>query len=312
MSIPQVSYFQNTTLQGLGVDLVRRRIHTELDELNNFLTPENDFCIQSIITWKNSLRNAIQHPRPLEVVRQYLIQFENILRNPASPDAPFSAELFGDKALPVIQCMVAKMRNPQSVLYSASFDQAALRILMEARRRDQFQEVQQVLLEQLRQMEAIHIRLNHEQDALINSALEPMLNMVRQQETASNEHITRIARQHIDTVNRLLPRVEQIRQNDLEQRVIHRETITRLQNQARDADAEVEQLQRQLTRNSGQLDELSREAVQLQVRIKEVESHIAKNKEGWLESIACIAASIAISWALKRPVIITPNSVNTF
>lgn len=313
MAIPPVTNLQNPLLQGLGVDLLRRRIHAELDELDNLLTPVNDLHIQSIATWRNSLLGIInQYQNPREIVRQYLNQFENILRNPVAPDAPYPAELFGDRTLPSIRLMVAKMRDPHSVFYSENFDQEATRILAETRRSDQIRSVQQVLLEQLRNMEATRTRLDQEQDNLVNEELAPILNLVREAEAEANEHIARVAREHLQTVREIMPRVERMAQNDQEQRAANQENINRLRKAASEVEAEIQRLNLQLNANRNQLDGLGRETTQLQVQIKQVEAEIAKNKAGWLEQVVCIAASIAISWILKRPVVITPNGAQTF
>jgi len=292
---------------GHGDDILRRRIFAELAEFNNQLPRHiamiNDDRIRSVAAWVSSFLKVLSHPEPghypnaQEILRQYAELLIEKLRGPGvPPGTPFPPEMYGDRAHPIIRFIVAKLRDPTSLFYSQRFDHEALRVLAPQ------------LLEQLQQMEADNARQIAE-EAQHMPRLQALMGRVNQRKIAHQERVDQAARAGLEAGQRIRDRAEILGRNDLEDREMIREAIVRERQEAENLRAETVQLERQLENTDVQVGQLQRAAVHLQVEINQLRSEIADKKSNWLEQVVCIAASIAVSWILEHPVIITPNGV---
>lgn len=288
-------------------DPARIRIIEELQEILQRLglpdSPSNDPCIQLITAWCLSYTRTLFYSgnnNYAAISQSYVVELERIFQSPT--DATFPIELFGNRPLPLIRYLVARMRDPRSVIYSQRLDQQANQILA------QQQQTQDRLRAQLRRIET-QFAANRAAEAQAGGDMQALRERIRQRESAFQERADAADRRMRERSQQLRHEIEQAAQRDQEQRAIRLEAARKLRQEIEEVNIETRRLQHQLDGTRAEIREIDRANTQLQVEINQLRSEIADKKAGWLEQLGCIALSIAVSWILEKPVIITPHSV---
>lgn len=288
----------------------RVRIAAELAELGDLLehpdNPPNDPRIQGIAAWRTSFLLALRHPDPQAVINAFVPELVRFLRNPQDVEQEFPAELFGDRPIPIIQVIVQKLRNRNSLFYSELFDQEAVRVLaaIPAVVQNVEANIPAALLEQLRQIEANSAQ-QVQQEVQGMEGIQALRGRLQQREVNLQANIDRVARENMEAGQRIQDEAERLRLIDLDQRAIMLEAAERQRQEAENLRAENVRLQQNLVHAGSQLGELERATVQLQVEINRAKAEMADSKSNWLKDVVCIVASVVISYYLQRPVIIT-------
>ena len=109
-----------------------RRIRAELVEIKKALQKcraVQDPVFGYLRGWYQNFNQALSQTQtqlhqvhPNEVIGRYQAELERFFENPLDPDNPFPPELFGIEVPPLVQFMVAKLRNRTSLLHSARMD----------------------------------------------------------------------------------------------------------------------------------------------------------------------------------------------
>lgn len=304
----------------VGEDKLRMPVKAELKELFNQLQRDRYInepdCVQCISAWHDSLwnvlhdRNSNRYPKLQEIIRLYVEELILILRGPDGAQATFPVELFGDKALPIVQFMVAKMRNPNSVFYSEPFDQEAIRILAGVKIEDDDENIPPEILAQLNQFEAERVKfLEKEMQSM--EKLQALKGRLEQRKVSMQDNIAKVAADASNRGKQLKENVKQSKENDLKQRAIYQEKAAKLRQEIVELNADTNRLQKQLEIAKMEANELEQGIKQLQVNINQLRAAANDTKANWLAQVVCISASITISWILKKPVLITPNGIST-
>jgi hypothetical protein len=298
----------------VGVDQIRVRINGALAEIHRQLvhpnTPANDPRVQSIASWHRGFVKALRHPEPQTVINAFVPELVRLLRSPVAGDLepPFSPELFGPKPMPIIRYLVKQMRDSRSPLYSEPFDQEAVRVLAAAPPQEEEESLDGVpeeLLAQLRQIEAM-IAQQAQIDARGLEVVPPLRERIHQDEVALQADIDRVARRHFEENQRIREETAQLRARDLAQRTAMLEAAEQQRQEANHFRAENVRLQTRLERSEKNSGELARANAQLKQEINTTRSEVADHKANWLSSAICVVASIALSWATGKPIIIIP------
>lgn len=309
--------------------VVKITIQRELNALCDCIAREqmtrnlsSDPFIKSIFIWHNNFSHSLRLPNVNNVVKEYVATLVDLFRSPlnaAGIETSFPAELFGDRPIPLVRFLVEKMRDKSSLYYSEEFDREATEILSRAASQARetadrppieasvggIEGIPQDLLDQLRQIEAIHAeRRGFERES--KSGLLELQNRVRERESGLQERIDRMAKRDREEGQRIRKELERQRQVDSEEREIIITAANRLLEEAERLKGEAEVLQRQLDQNGRNLVELEKAEIQLQAEINKTREELDKNKSNWLVQALCVAASVAISWALQTPVVIIP------
>ncbi len=292
----------------LGNDNLRMAVLAELREVQDQLKryfADNDFRIKCISDWHASFLKVLLDPtKPFpnlrDVIREFVQELVNILRKPGEPDAPFPAELFSDKALPLIQFVVAKMRNTDSLFYSKQFDEEAFRILEKEAPNEG---IPLELLEQLRQIEEMNAKnLEEEAKSMVN--LNALLGRLENRTTTFHAKLDQ-GQQHImKEFQQIRANTKQLQKQDLDQRPMMREAAANLLQEAIYLRGEAQNMQRQIVLAGTQIDEIRRGNMNLQIELNYLRADIAEKKSRWLEDAFCVVASIALSWIFQTPVVI--------
>lgn len=288
-------------------DLVRIRIVDELQEVIKRLglpdCPSNDPCIELITAWSLSYTRLLFYYGNNDysaISQRYVAELERIFQSPI--DATFPIELFGNRPLPLIRYLVAKMRDPHSIFYSSRLDQQARHVLA------QQQQSQDQLRLQLRRIEA-QFAARQTAEAQVKNDMQALKERIKQRELAFNEKTNAAERRMKETAQQLKNDINLAAKRDLEQRAIRLEAAKRLRQEIEEANIETRKLQHQLDINRTEIREIDRANAQLQIEISQLRSEIADKKAGWLGELGCIILSIGASWLLEKPVIITPHGI---
>ncbi len=302
----------------VGADQIRVRINGTLAEIHRQIinpnTPTNDFRVQSIDAWHRGFTRALRHPEPQKVIDAFVPELVGLLRNPADVNGlepPFPPELFGPRAMPIIQYVVEKLRDPHSLLYSQEFDLEAVRVLAAQPTALQNEEneidagIPEELLAQLRQIEANNAQ-QEEVDAEGGQMVHALRGRIHQDEVSLQTDIDRVARHHFEACRDIQEETARLRLNDLNHRTQRLEAANLQRQEAVHFRAENVRLQDRLDRADKSLGELGKANIQLQKEINTTRAEIAENKSNWLTTAACVVASVALSWIFKTKIMIIP------
>jgi hypothetical protein len=287
--------------QVLGIDQVRVRIMGELASLQLEIddAPQDDLLVQMIALWINNFSKSLRHPDPQAVINAYVPELVNILRPPLGP---FPVELFGEQPIPLIRCIVQKLRDSDSLLYSEAFHQEAQQILAAIPPLDG----RAALIKQLRKIEAIMGHQFQRQAVAVNEVRQAVFGQVEQREAQLQERIDRLARCHFAEGQRIAGEIHNLGMQDQELRAKLMDEADRLKRKADELNAGADCLQAELDANRGKIGELERENRQLQIDIDRTRAQIESKKSGWLTQALCIAASVALSYICKTKIVILP------
>jgi hypothetical protein len=304
----------------LGNDILRSPIKFELEEVRYQLHKSRSMdeapCVGSISRWRDvffeamTQRDPNNYPNLKEVTSLFVDELISILRGPVGPETPFPVELFGDKPDPIVQFMVAKLRDPNSVFYSQPFDEEAIRILAQANiiAKDD-QAIPMGLIEQLRQREANKAK-ELEKETLSMSKIEELraqVQRVSQRRVALEVNINRVGRENLEKRTRISEETKRLWQEGLEKNRIMIEKANALRNEAEEVKDRIPLLKEELKLTREEMEKLKQANVQLKSDINQLRNDIDDRKSSWVAEVACIVASVVVSWILKKPVIITPN-----
>lgn len=275
-------------------------IYGELNSIELILVrlPGNNEFTESIAIWHAGFVRALNHPNPQMVIDAFVKELELILRFPGDMDAPLPREIF-EETNPLVRQLISRMTDRHSSLYSE-------RIAQEAQEAHQRPHLPPDVIEQIRRLNAL--RAAREQEAAnyvpeerqLNVRLQQHREIVQAQEEAAMQRVNRAFQD-------LRGDIAGAAAKDLGFREVQLARADQLRNEARELRAEANRLQGRNQETRGAVNAVEQANIQMQVEINNTRAAINDRKSGWLEQVACIVISVVISWALKKPVIVTPN-----
>lgn len=292
--------FQAPTVHDLSKERLLRTVKRDLEEIRQQLPlGERTVLEECIVDWLESFSealNAPNFPHPRTIVKEYVQVVKEILRGPIPSDDPYPRELFGDKPIPAVRCIVAKMRDYNCEFYDEEFDQEG--------------QLPDELFEQIAQIEKIAAK-NLQEEKVAMEELKALEGRIAQQEGALQVQIDQMAQECLQVGQEIKDGIAEVKEQDKALRVDMKETIARQNAKVEALHQENQAIKRDLEINRGKLKEAEAANASLKASVNDLRKKVAKSQGGWLEHLGCIVASVAISWILEKPVMITPNGFHT-
>ncbi len=276
-------------------------IHRELAEIIQLLErlPRNNGFTQSIVIWTEGFVRALNHPNPQSVIERFAKELESILRFPGGENDPLPREIFEDHN-PLLRLIIGKMTDPYSALYSP-------RIAQEKQDTVQGAHLPADVIEQIRKLNALGAQRDQEEANFIPDLNQ--LNARLQWDEEQFQARQAAVMQRVDAEFQALRHdIAEAAANDLAVRNVQIARAEQLLQEARELRADADRLQREIDAVGVDINNVQRANAQLQVEINNTQAAINEKKADWLMQVACLVASVVISWVLECPVTVSAGN----
>lgn len=251
--------------------------------------------------------NSQSHPQVGDLIRGFIEKVETIFRGESKEKRGIlPVELFDEKAPPVVKLLVSKMQDPQSPFYSEGFAKDA-NVILEIKKSPK-PEASLALLEQLRQLEILNKR---QKEVTIEGMdrLNRLKGRLEQNETALKNRVQALGQKNIETAQKLKAEIKEKEESEEDLRNLIKKDLITLFQETDELKKGINAIQQKRVISANQLQEAGKANSQLKNEINKLQSEAKSRKSGWMTKVVCICVSVAASWVLKQPIIITPNGI---
>lgn len=258
-----------------------RKIKAELIQIREELDREslNEPIVHCLLFWHQKFTEALQHPETDRVIFHFQQALERIFENPLKPDTPFSPRLFGIEPFPLVQFLIAKLRNPHSLLYSARIDAAAPRDNPE----EIFARIHAIQRENLQRQEMKMPDLQKFKQRLMDK---------REAQEKRMQEIRSKAEQLL-----LLGQEIQRARDEIH---LFKNTVERLEREVKEHRENISQLNVKIVAVKNATVSLEYQNAQLEVRLNRLEAEIKNEKSQWIKSLGEFVVAVAALWAISK------------
>lgn len=291
------------------IQLPRRLLPEIRAELNEILNALNDADINLpiagvIARWYEEFESFLFSPperirlHPMEVIRRFTGLLENILADPLNRDEPYPEELFGNSPSPMIQFIVGRMRDSNSLLYSERLAAIAPELPLPPERYDDFKDLA-LLQAMAKRIDAFFEGQVLEREAAMPN-LQEVRNRVHRVEIEQQKQLNQIENIARERIAEAQAEIQGLRE-DLRAAAERRDNvIAELQQEAEGLRGEIIELNGQIERLQEEVQAIVRACHELDRSIKQVEADLKENQSNWLSGLGKMAISIAVTWALQQ------------
>lgn len=269
-----------------------RRLAAELKEVEDQLKryDPSDPMVHFMQFWHTQfvgmLRLRNLDPQDLQV--RFVTALESVFKK-----TPFSPELFGERAPPIVKFMIRKMRNQRSVFFSAEVNQAA-EVLERSALRERAQRIK-ALREQ---------RAQQEVRGMLNT--QALIERVREGSRDKNAQIAAIGDQFQADIAPIRQGIEELAQDIPEQERKTTEALAQLRQEIAELKEDIKELKQKQEVVQHNIETVEQELAQLEVATKELEVAINEVKEACagniLLSIGIAVVSAVVTWGFSTAI----------
>lgn len=292
-------------------DGLRPAIKAELEEirkaLQNFRFIDEHPSVELISKWHDQFIEQIttKNHFDLEVVKE---KFTEMLVEIVVP-----VELFHHQPVHIIQLISKKLSDSHSIFYSKPYAENANKVIAETKKIVETQkDIPENVLKQLREVEA-RKKIELEKETKLKAKIEQLrerFQKVQDQKVNLDAKMNSVGQLVLQKVEEQKEKVKAQDHEFNEKNAAILKKVEVLKNAAEEIRDAVPLLNKEIELSAQELQKLKASTVQLQKDVEQTRKDIEESKGGWLTQVLCIAASVAVSIILERPVIITPNSVS--
>ncbi len=269
-------------------NVLRRRIHGDLQDLKEPLAKcsLDDPMVSSLNTWYEEFCKNCKHPNIQEVIDRFVPHLEKILKDPFQPDT-FSPQLFEQNAPEIIQVVIGKMSNPNSLFYSEKIAAAIPKPLTSFEQK-------------MQKIRAMGKKFQVE-DAKAKDDVQKLVDRVQIQGVEQREKFYQTSIKMEQQFQQLQVEIKEAREKILHVEERLKKEAERLLAEAYQLREEAQQLKENIAKVQASCSELERASAQLQISIKEAEAALKESQGSLLfMQIGLIAVSMLATYGISQ------------